>query len=213
VENELNNATDETATMLNAGLELLMSDMPSFVHFASTGMFSGSETLSLSQEFDGLDTALRTIIVSNAMSHNGWHATPIIGVTRDDVASSVMGNSCSWHGPNNAFCGDFIWYSDITMNAFIVASAKNLTGTMGLLKDIVENKWSTMPMLLDGSYNCTVAGNHGTSPVHVQLDGVLNMSCMSQLIMCLPCGAKCPIDLVDGVCPFGPCTAETHGKC
>ncbi len=88
VKNELNNATGETATMLNARLELLMSDMPSFVLFAGTGMFSGSETMSLPQEVDGLDTALRTFIVSNAMSQNGWHATRIVGVTRDDLTSS-----------------------------------------------------------------------------------------------------------------------------
>ncbi len=64
-----------------------------------------------------------------------------------------------------------------------------------------------------GLTNCTIAGNHGTSPVHVQQDGTLDMSCMSQLTMRIACAAMCPVNLVDGVCPFGPCTAESHRTC
>ncbi len=47
IENELNNATIETAAMLNTGPELSMSDIPSFVNYASTDMFSGSRPFSL----------------------------------------------------------------------------------------------------------------------------------------------------------------------
>ncbi len=38
------------------------------------------------------------------------------------------------------------------MNAFVVASATDLTRTMGFLGDIIANNWLTMPMLLDGTY-------------------------------------------------------------
>lgn len=212
VENELNNATSETSAMLNAGLQLLMSDMTSFVNFASTGMFSGAEPLSLPTEVSGLDMALRTFIVSNAMSSNGWHAAVLVSVTREDVASNVSGDGCTWHGPNNEFCGDFIWYSDATEKAFVLASKKQLDGTIDLLNTIISKDWSTLPMLFDGAYNCTVAGNHGTPPVHIKADGTLDMSCMSQLDICIPCGSPCPIALVNGVCPFGPCN-ESNGSC
>jgi len=188
IENELNNATSETAAMINAGLQLLMSDMPSFVNFASTGMFSGSEPLSLPSQVDGLEMALRTYIVSGAMVANGWHAHVQFSVTRDDIATNVPGSQgfdCEWHGPNNAFCGKYIWYSDDTENAYTLTCDKNPTGdenrTMDVLEAILEKEWSTMPMLFEGAFNCSRAGNHGTPPVHIKADGVLDMSCMSQL--------------------------------
>lgn len=103
--------------MLNSGLELLMSDMPSFAEFASTGIFSGSESLSLPKEVDGLDVALKTFIVSNALTSNGWHDTVDLGATRADIASCVPGSGgscCIWWSLNSAsstpdMCGDFIW--------------------------------------------------------------------------------------------------------
>jgi len=39
--------TAKLSTMVDAGLQPIMSDMPSFVAFASTGAFSGSTPLSL----------------------------------------------------------------------------------------------------------------------------------------------------------------------
>ena len=208
IESELNSALGNTSTMFNSGLELLMSDMPAFVDFASTGMFSGSQDLSLPKEVDGLDIALRTFIVSNAMSSNGWHASVAVDVTRDDIASNVAGSGgsdCSWHGPNDEFCGDYIWYSDATMRAFTLTGTQNLNGTMQLLNDILTSEWSTLPMLFDGAYNCTVAGFHGGPPVQIEPNGELNMFCMSQLTICIACGEQCPIPLVNGSCPFVPC--------
>jgi len=205
IENELNNATSETAAMLNAGLELLMSDIPSFVNFASTGMFSGSQPLSLPSEVNGLDMALRTFIVSGAMAQNGWQVYIQQDVTREDIANNVSGFGCSWHGPTNSFCGDYIWYSDNTESAYTLTCTKHWNTTMDLLTTIIEKEWSTMPMLFEGTYNCTTAGNHGTPPVHIKADGRLDMNCMSQLPMCKPCGTKCPMDLVAGECPFVSC--------
>lgn len=190
VENELNNATGTTAVMLNSGLELLMSDMPSFVEFASTGMFSGSDSLSLPKEVDGLDVALKTFIVSNAMTSNGWHYTVKLGATRDDIASCVPGSGgscCTWWALNSSsssnpsMCGDYIWYSDATMRAFTLMNRKILNGTVDLLNAIVENEWTTLPLLFDGSYNCSAAGNFGGSPIRIEADGTIDLSCMSQL--------------------------------
>lgn len=47
LESELNHVTAKLSTMVDAGLQPIMSDMPSFVAFASTGAFSGSTPLSL----------------------------------------------------------------------------------------------------------------------------------------------------------------------
>lgn len=188
IENELNNATGTTAIMLNSGLELLMSDMPSFVEFASTGMFSGSESLSLPKEVDGLDVALKTFIVSNAMTSNGWQYTVTLDATRDDIASCVPGSGgscCTWWAlspsstPN--MCGDFIWYSDTTMRTFTLTNRNNLNGTVDLLTAIVQNKWTTLPLLFDGAYNCSAAGHFGGAPIQIEADGTIDLSCMSQL--------------------------------
>ena len=190
VEHELNNATDTTAIMLNSGLELLMGDMPSFVEFASTGMFSGSETLSLPKEVDGLDVALKTFMVSNAMSSNGWRYTVNLGATRDDIASCVPGGGgscCTWWALNSSssstpsMCGDSIWYSDTTMRAFTLTNQNALNGTVDLLNAIVENEWTTLPLLFDGAYNCSAAGNFGGAPIQIEADGTIDLSCMSQL--------------------------------
>lgn len=190
VESELNNATGTTAIMLNSGLELIMSDMPSFVEFASTGMFSGSDSLSLPEQVNGLDVALKTFIVSNAMSSNGWHYTVNLDATRDDIASCVPGsggNCCTWWSLNSSsssilsMCGNFTWYSDTTMRAFTLTNSNSLNGTVDLLNAIVENEWTTLPLLFDGAYNCTAAGNFGGAPVQIEADGTIDLSCMSQL--------------------------------
>ena len=193
IERELSNATTETSAMLNAGLQLLMSDMPSFVDFASTGMFSGSEPLSLPSQVDGLDIALRTYVVSGAMVANGWRAGVEVSVTKEDIASPEdQGWDCEWHGPNNDFCGKWVWYSENMENAFTLTNTRDPTNdpnqTMNLLETILEKQWSTMPLLFEGAYNCTRAGNNGTLPVHISTDGILDMSCMSQLEIALPPG-------------------------
>lgn len=195
VESELNNATGTTAMMLNSGLELLMSDMPSFVEFASTGMFSGSDSFSLPKEVDGLDVALKTFIVSNAMTSNGWQYTVNLGATREDIASCVPssgGNCCTWWALNSSpsstssssapsMCGDFIWYSDATMRAFTLTNPNALNGTVELLSAIVEKEWTTLPLLFDGAYNCSAMGNFGGAPIQIEADGTIDLSCMSQL--------------------------------
>ncbi|CAD6577221.1 MAG: hypothetical protein ASARMPREDX12_008269 [Alectoria sarmentosa] len=189
VENELNNATGISALMLNSGLELLMSDMPSFVEFASTGMFSGSDSFSLSKEVDGLDVALKTFIVSNAMTSNGWHYTVNLGPTRDDIASCIPGSGgscCTWWALNSSssnpsMCGDFIWYSDTTMRAFTLTNPNVMNGSVDMLNAIVEKEWTTLPLLFDGAYNCSAAGNFGGAPIQIEADGTIDLSCMSQL--------------------------------
>ena len=33
-------------------------------------------------------------------------------------------------------------------------------------------------------------------------DNKFNLACASQLVVCIPCRARCPTELIDGVCPF-----------
>ena len=56
--------------MIDRGLELLMTDVPSFVNFASTGAWSGGTPYSLPETVKGLDLGLKTFLVSTAMNQN-----------------------------------------------------------------------------------------------------------------------------------------------
>ncbi|MCJ1302540.1 hypothetical protein MMC08_005344 [Hypocenomyce scalaris] len=59
----LNQSTSQLSNMIDSGLIMLMSDMPSFVGFASIGAFSGATPFSLANQTDGLDIALRKLIL------------------------------------------------------------------------------------------------------------------------------------------------------
>ncbi len=52
-----------------------------------------------------------------------------------------------------------------------------------LLNDIVSNNWSTLEVLFDGAFNCTLAGGYG-QPLNFLIGDELYSSCMSQLQMC-----------------------------
>ena len=66
----LGSIDSEVSDMINGGLELLMSDVPSFISFASTGAWSGGNNNSLPDTVKGLDLGLKTFLVSTAMSQN-----------------------------------------------------------------------------------------------------------------------------------------------
>ena len=61
----------QAGDMINAGLNLLMTDVPSFVKFASTGGWSGGTPYSLPATVKGIDLGLKTFLVSTAMGKNG----------------------------------------------------------------------------------------------------------------------------------------------
>ena len=68
----LRNVTQEMADRMNTAIELLMSDMPTFVAFAESGCYSGSQSLLLSSTTEGLNYNLITYLTSLAMAGNGW---------------------------------------------------------------------------------------------------------------------------------------------
>ena len=115
LENELSHVATNLSNMVDAGLRLIMSDMPSFVAFASTGAFSGSTSLSLPLTTQGLELALRTYILSNAMTQNKWKVTGHTNLTRDQVQSDVPGSGV-WDctlDPNDICLGEYggVFYS------------------------------------------------------------------------------------------------------
>ena len=72
LDTQLSAATDQLAQILNNGLALIMSDVPTFVNFADSGLFSDHQSLSLPNVTQGLDFALKTYMTSESLVQNGW---------------------------------------------------------------------------------------------------------------------------------------------
>ena len=94
------------------------------------------------------------------MTSNGWFYVVIPSATRDDITGCVLGTDgccCSWWAfstPSSSSTpsirGNFVWYSDATMRALTLTSPYDLTGPVGMLSAIMENKWTRLPLLFDG---------------------------------------------------------------
>lgn len=216
LEAELGNSTNQLAEMINSAVQLLMSDVPTFVKFVESGQYSGTESLSLPSKVEGLDYALRTYMTSEALAQNGWITAVIIGPyeTAQDVENSVAeGGGWGCTMGNNSVCtteqGNAYYWSQPTgrVYAFVnqgSASSKRSVGPTPyqLLQDIVNNNWAILQVLFDGSFNCTEAGNFGNSIVNFNWDGTLDIACISQLPTKIPCGSTCPVALINNQCPF-----------
>ncbi|KAK3172309.1 hypothetical protein OEA41_005630 [Lepraria neglecta] len=70
----------QASNMINAGLVLLMSDVPSFINFVQNGTFSGANPYSLPATVNGLDLGLKMFIVSTAIGQNLKLKNAIVGV-------------------------------------------------------------------------------------------------------------------------------------
>ena len=174
-------------TQITAGLYTIMSDVPSFNGFATHGLFSGPNAFSLPSSSVSLALALRTFILSSAMSANKWTAFPIHDMTMSDIASPISGYDCTF-GLNNVCSpnhdGGFpIFYSDDTAIAYsLTLSGAGPDGTE-FLNEIVDKEWSDLEQLFDGAYNCSTApGGSGIGkPLDLFNGSALNLACLSQL--------------------------------
>lgn len=178
VATELSSSTSQLSARINDGLVLLMSDVPSFVGFASTGGFSGATPLSLAKQTDGIDIALRTLVVSTVMGGNKWQAWAML-----NVASPAAFQSLTTCGTvdGNGICGDY-WYSAATQRGYHLSNLKGSgPSPQQLMNDILSNNWSTLEVLFDGGYDCTAGPNPGPNPINVAAGGALDASCSSQL--------------------------------
>ena len=217
LEAELANSTNQLAEMINTAVQLLMSDVPTFVKFVESGEYSGAQSLSLPSKVEGLDYALRTYMTSEAFAQNGWRAAANIGPyeTAQDVESSLAGGSgYSCTMGNNSVCyddtGNAVYWSQATGRTYSFANSKGTDGVRPyqLLQDTVDNNWAILEVLFDGSFNCTARGNFGNSLVNFNWDGTLDIACISQLPMSIPCGGSCPVDLINNLCPIeAACTS------
>ena len=192
LEAELGNSTNQLAAMINSAVQLLMSDVPTFVKFVESGLYSGTESLSLPSKVEGLDYALRTYMTSEAFAQNGWRSVTFLGPyeTVQDVENPTAGgNGFSCTMGNNSVCTDnnglglAYYWSQSTGRVFNFHNVNGWTGITPyqLLQDTVDNNWAILQVLFDGSFNCTERGNFGNSIVNFNWDGTLDIACISQL--------------------------------
>lgn len=214
LDKQLGNATQEMANMMNTAVERIMSDMPTFVAFAENGRFSSNQSLSLPSKTDGLNYALTTYLLSETMNKNGWYTSPFLGPYPNAAAvesSTYPGFSCKM-GPNNIctmYGDDAEYWSQSTQRVYALTNIKPNDKTrspLQLTTDIVQNSWAALDVLFDGAYNCTADGKAGSAAINFNLDGTLDIACISQLPVKIPCGVTCYVPLINGQCPFGRTT-------
>ena len=209
LDKQLSNASQDMANMMNTAVELLMTDVPTFVAFAENGRFSGNQTMSLPAKTDGLDFALTTYLTSQTMGKNGWYMSPHLGpypTAASVEAQTAPGFGCKM-GPNNictAYGMDAEFWSQSTQRVYTLVKPhpNNDKTPFQLLQDIVASQWASLDVLFDGAFNCTAEGKAGSTAINFNWDGTLDIACVSQLPVKISCGADCPGPLVNGNCPF-----------
>lgn len=102
-----------------------------------------------------------------------------------------------------------VFYSIITSKSYTFKHEKSVGGKaapVDFLTQIASNGWANLPLMFDGSYNCTAAGKACGSIISTEADGTVDFSCLSCLPIYLSCDPKAPCPTsaaVDGKCPFG----------
>lgn len=203
LESKLGDAISELKTMINAAVEKLMSDMPTFVKFVESGKYSGQTSYSLPNQTVGLNIALKTYLASTSMSDNGWWAVPSMGPYDLDGPVTCMDENSVCTDPTNSTA---IYYSPDTKRSYTLSynSGYSSVTPYQLTRDLVANQWAPLNVLFDGAFNCTAEGHAGTNNINFNYDGTLNVACISQLPMMSGCGTlSCPSPPINGTCPFG----------
>lgn len=162
LDSELSAVTNQLGGLLNDALHLLMSDVPSFVGFAGSGAFSGTESLSLNNETNGLNMALKTYVVSESLRQNNW--VGIITARDNHTRNPVIAPGCTDYAGGKV-CGytplsgrpAFFW-SAATGTSYTLWNNGGKDGGQEIMSQIFDNSWADIGMLFDGAFNCTFAG-------------------------------------------------------
>ncbi|KAL8708378.1 MAG: hypothetical protein Q9220_006759 [cf. Caloplaca sp. 1 TL-2023] len=219
LQDEVNNITVELSNTLSRGLNLVMTDVPTFVAFADHGRYSNNNPpIDPNEVKNGLALTLQTYIVSESLRQNNWYAIPEgystpeqwQGILNADLNPPVT-PPANVHGNSPPHVQRRYWSED--SGRVYLFKHKDDLGTV--LPQLIQSGWANLPLLFDGAYNCTKF-NEVVNPqiVHVNFDGTLDIGCISRLPMQIDCGSDCPEALVDGNCPFArdaDCTVRNGG--
>ena len=157
-------AGQRVRTSLQAGLDLIMNDVGTFIAFAGEGLFSGGPVVnSATLDQTGALAALNTYFVSEILRTNSVSVT----------AGHIMVSS----GCGIDLCSGSYW-SPVTGRQYYYTGGEAIYDFLQQISNIMG---LNLPVLFDGAYNCTVAGTVGGSVVSINPDSTLNVACLSTL--------------------------------
>jgi hypothetical protein len=191
---------------LNAGLGLLMSDIPTFLSFTTSGAWSTPNLIKptvLTNSTPGIDLALLTYVTSETLAQNNFSITfPNTSPENQHNASTdisdAQGNAAVYSSPNTQRQYQLVYNGPNIANG-------STPDPYTVLRQLEANNWADLPVLFDGAYNCTLQGRAGGPVAHVGSNGTLDMSCLSTLPVYIGEKDACPVGavMVGGKCPFG----------
>lgn len=208
LQNKLGSINSDLSDRLNSGLQTIMNDVGAFTNFASQGSFSGNLIPSLPNETEVLNIGLKTFILTTAMDRNGWSVfwgpsftDGLVNTAQSQasnfgctIESNGVCDTPSGKGKNGQPQGWAEWTSNATNRSFSPQKyfAKGSSGPSGsaVMSAITSNQWGTLPLVFDGSYNCSQA--HAplsrTPVISTNSNGTLDFSCLGQLQANSGCG-------------------------
>ncbi|KAL8824260.1 MAG: hypothetical protein Q9191_005180, partial [Dirinaria sp. TL-2023a] len=198
-----------TSALLNAGLDLIMRDVPTFVAFASGGQYAAAQppVFDTNDNNDALVSAAQTYSTSVTLKQDGWYA--VIGGPSSSSSSTALRNFgyVNLTQGSRAYTnssGAALYESSVTRNIYSFQHRGNSTlSPIQLVNEIDSQGWAALEVLFDGSFNCTSHGPPEPGLVGVGRDGSLDFGCLSSLPIFLGCGQACPTTRrAGGKCPF-----------
>ncbi|KAL8759047.1 MAG: hypothetical protein Q9184_003736 [Pyrenodesmia sp. 2 TL-2023] len=202
---QLSNITEELSDRLSGGLELIMKDPSTFAAFADNGRYSNNDPpLDPNEIKTDLALSLQTYLVSESMKQNEWYAIPLKISTKEEY-DAREDPPCPNHMRSicpGRFSRSHIYWSPASGRQYKLQERSKSRNPGKILLDIPQ--WANLPLLFDGAFNCTALGQRDNQElVHVNYDGTLDISCLSQLPILIQCGVDCPqTDPKDGSCHF-----------
>lgn len=207
LQDQVSNISQQLSDTLSTGLHLLMTDVPTFVNFADNGRYTNNNPpLDPNILKNDIAIILQTYMVSESLKQNGWYAIPLKISTQAEY-ESLHDPACTptIHGCNTPeVTVSQIYWSPASGRQYQLWKKGDIpTGPGKVLDQIKAKGWANLPLLFDGAYNCTANGQlNNPQLVHVNYDGTLDVSCISQFPIQIPCGTPCPQAAQDESCPF-----------
>ena len=198
---DLGNLDSSIRARINAGLQLVQTDVPTFLAFAAGGQFSTPSPPSIDKETAGLEGALKTYLVSKALDSNNYIGTILIG--SNVIATEAAHSRCTVDFPG--FCtgdNENLWHSDNSNADYLLApkyGTEENTPASVVIKNVLDKGYTTGNQLYDAAATCNgmwdtdrEAWNEPlesfsayTRPAGVDLfkmtDKGIDFSCLSQL--------------------------------
>ena len=159
---DLGNMDDEIRGRINAGLQLVETDVPTFLAFGKAGQFSSPTPPSLDKETTDLEAALKLYLVSTALDANAYQA----GLVENEDQQSRGGkgipgganDGCLYY-TNIGLCTgpSGVWHSNNSNADYTLEPSGGTTDSsqaITIIQDMFTKGYTTGNQLFDGAATC-----------------------------------------------------------